>query len=646
MSTPAREALDHTAIPWLFVVALLTTAPHFLHLAPWLDALAALILLWGFLLWYRDWRLPGRWLLIPLVIGGCLGIYLEFGTLLGRDAGVAMLVMFMAMKLLELKSRRDAMVVINLGYFLLLTHYFYSQNIPTGLWLLLAMWLITATLIRLHGGPGSPLRHYLRYAALLSLQALPFMLALYLLFPRISGPLWGLPQDAHAGQTGLSEQMSPGSIANLVRNGEIAFRVRFDGPPPSSDKLYWRGPVLENFDGTTWRPPPGRDAPERIEPGSPPISYETTLEAHHQRWLLALDAPTGLPPEATLNGRLTANSRQPVEQRQRFRLASSLDYRFNSREETAVLQRNLQLPAGLNPQTRQLAAAWRDSGKPPEAIVNLALQLFASRAYTYSLEAPLLGANGIDDFLFRSKRGFCEHYAAAFVVLMRNAGVPARVVGGYQGGERNPVDGYLVVRQSDAHAWAEVWLAKRGWVRIDPTAVVAPARIETGIADALPAGERLSGLFPAPSGWVRSLRFRWEAINNAWNQQVLGYDPQRQRELLARLGLPKTDWSGLAGALAVACGLLLALLSAWTLYQRPQREPALRLWHKALRHLARRQVHYAPWETPLALARRLRTERPELAAAVEGVVEAYLQARYGAVPSDLKTLRERIAQLP
>ncbi|MBS1158809.1 MAG: Transglutaminase-like protein [Proteobacteria bacterium] len=646
MSTPAREALEHNATPWLFGVAALTTAPHFLHQPYWLSAFASLVLLWGFRLWQRDLRLPGRWLMIPLVIVGCAGILFEFRTLLGRDAGVAMLVMFMAMKLLELKSRRDAMVVITLGYFLLLTHYFYSQSIFTGLWLLTATWLITAALVRLHGGPASRWRATLRYAAQLCLQALPFMLALYLLFPRISGPLWGLPQDALSAKTGLSEQMSPGSIANLVQSGEIAFRVHFDGPLPASDKLYWRGPVMEDFDGTTWRQATARSAPERVEARSPPITYQTTLEAHNQRWLLALDAPTTLPADTFLNSRMTVNARQPISQRQRFQLAASLDYRFNPQEAPAVLRRNLLLPSGLNPQSARLAATWREREKTPLAIIEQALRLFASRDFAYTLQAPLLGTDAIDDFLFRSQRGFCEHYAAAFVVLMRGAGIPARVVGGYQGGERNPLDGYLVVRQSDAHAWSEVWLEQQGWVRYDPTAVVAPARLESGLSNALPFAELPPALVRLRSDLMRNLRHRWEAINNAWNQQVLGYDPLRQRELLARLGWPDADWAKLAGALAVACAGLLAVVTAWTLYQRPEHDPALRLWHKALRHLHRRQVNCAPWETPRALARRLDSERPELAAAFDRVVEAYLQARYGKVPGDLKTLRERVAQLP
>jgi transglutaminase-like putative cysteine protease len=643
MSTPAREALDRHATPWLFATALATTAPHALHQPAWLSALAAMLLLWASRQWWKDERLPSRWLLVALVGAGCAGILIEFRTLFGRDAGVAMLVMFMAMKLLELRSRRDAMVVVTLGYFLLLTHYFYSQSIPTGLWLLACLWLITATLVRLHGGPATTPRAALRHAGLLCLQALPFMLVLYVLFPRISGPLWGLPTDAHAGKTGLSDTMSPGSISQLVQSGDIAFRARFDGPLPPKQKLYWRGPVMEQFDGNRWRPYPGRLPAEQLEFLSPPLSYETTLEPHNQRWLLALDAPTGLPPEMPLNGTLTVALRDPLTERQRFRLAASLDYRFNATEDPAAIRRNLLLPPGSNPQSRALAEQWRSAGIGPDAIVGKALALFAAD-FTYTLRPPLLGRDGIDDFLFRSKRGFCEHYAAAFVVLMRAAGIPARVVGGYQGGEFNPLDGYLVVRQSDAHAWAEVWLAGRGWVRVDPTAAVSPSRIETGIADALPFENALPALIQLRADWARTLRYRWEAINNAWNQHILGYDPQRQRDLLARLGLPDADWRNLATLLGAICSLLVAGLMAWAIYQRPRRDPVLRLWHQALRHLARRQVDCAPWETPLALARRVEQQRPELAAPFQRVVDAYLLARYG-TDNNLTALRAAIAQL-
>ena len=644
MSTPARQALDRQATPWLFASALVTIAPHVLHQAYWLSALAGLLMFWAVRLWWKDERLPGRWVLFLLVIVGCSGILLEFRTLFGRDAGVAMLVVFMAMKLLELKSQRDAVVVVVLGYFLLLTHYFYSQSIPTGLWLLFALWLVTATLIRLHGGPASTTRASLRYAASLCLQAIPFMLVLYLLFPRISGPLWGLPSDAHAGMTGLSDTMSPGSISRLAQSADIAFRARFSTTPPAKQKLYWRGPVMEQFDGTTWRLHDNRRTSPQLETLSAPFRYVMTLEPHNQRWILALDAPVQLPEGLNASNVLAVTQRLPVTERRRYELAASLDYRFNVDEDPRALSRNLALPPGVNPQARALAERWRNSDHRPSAIIGQAQALFAAE-FTYTLQPPLLGQNGIDEFLFKTRRGFCEHYAGAFVFLMRAAGIPARVVSGYQGGEFNPLDGYLVIRQSDAHAWAEVWLEGQGWVRVDPTASVSPTRIETGIADALPFGEPLPALVQWRADWLRTLRYRWEAVNNAWNQHILGYDPQRQRELLSRLGLPETDWRSLATVLGIACSLLVAAMTAWTLYQRPAIDPARRLWLTALRQLARRQVDCAPWETPMAVAQRVREQRPELAETFQNVVDAYLQARYGKSNNNLNALREAVARL-
>lgn len=646
MTTAAREALERSSVPWLFATALITTLPHFEHQPLWLSALSSLIFIGGGWLWWRAARLPGRWLLALLVVAGCGGVLLQFHTLFGREAGVAMLVLFMALKLLELKSRRDAIVVVVLAYFLLLTHYFDSQSIPTGIWLFAASVAVTATLIRLHGGPASRFWPTLRYAGLLTLQSVPFMLVLYLLFPRVNGPLWGLPQDAHSARTGLSSTMSPGSIANLAQSGEIAFRARFEGAPPGKEKLYWRGPVMDEYDGQTWKPgATGKPAPPEISALSPALRYTLTLEAHNQRWLLALDAPTALPPNSRLGPSLTAFAAQAIVHRQRFELAATLDYRFNLKESPIVLQRALQLPPGRNPRTRELAESWRRDSVQPEQRVARALAFFRAQAFIYTLRPPLLGPEAMDDFLFNTRRGFCEHYASAFVVLMRAAGVPARVVGGYQGGELNPLDQHLVIRQSDAHAWAEVWIAGRGWVRVDPTAAIAPSRIESGIASALPEGELLPAFIQIQSDWLRGLRHRWEAVNNTWNQWVLGYNPERQREFLARLGLPDADWQTLTTLLFAACAVVLLAVTAWTLYHRPRPDPARRLWNQALRRLQRRRIASAPWETPLALAARLRAEQPEVGATMAVIAECYCTARYGPGPADLKALRRAVAAL-
>lgn len=645
MTTSTSAALEHRTTPWLFGVALATTAPHGLHQPLWLSAFAFLIFAWAYWLWSNDRRLPGRWTMSLLVVAASGAILIDFHTLFGREAGVSLLVCMMSLKLLELRSRRDAQTVIMLAYFLLLTHYFESQEILTGLWLLLCIWWITASLVLLHGGRECQPRQAIRHGGLLCLQAVPFLLVLYLLFPRISGPLWGLPQDAHGGKTGLSETMAPGKISSLAQNPEIAFRVRFDNELPAMRKLYWRGPVLENFDGQTWQPAFDDFRQYSLQPLSSPIGYEITLEAHQQRWLLALDAPMTLPAQATINNRLSVLSKAPVTSRERFHFSAALDYRFNVDESPLILKRNLKLPRNSNPQAVALGEQWRTRHISSEIIINEALAMF-NKEFRYTLMPPLLGRNSVDEFLFKSKSGFCEHYAAAFVLLMRAAGIPARVVMGYQGGELNPLDNFLVVRQSDAHAWSEVWLEGKGWLRIDPTAAVSPSRVELGVAAAFAGSNELPALLGNRMSLLVQLRYRWEALNNAWNQQILGYDAGRQRAFFAQLGWSNIDWQGLTALMASISASLLVLIFAWAVYHRPQQDPATRLWKKALRRIERIQVNCAPWETPSCIARRVREKDPNLAPHFDEVVDAYLAARYGPPPEDISRLRKAVEQLP
>ena len=397
----ARPAtpLEHAAVPWLLMAALVTAGPHASHLPLWLSLLVATVFVWRTWLWHRRAHLPQRWPLALLVAGSVAGIGWQFNTLFGRDAGVALLVLFMALKPMEMRTRRDALVVVMLGYFLLLTHYFYSQSIPTGLWLLIATTLLTATLIRLHGG-AQPIAGIARHAGLLLAQALPFMLILYLLFPRIAGPLWGLPQDAHSGLSGLSDQMAPGSLNKLIQSGEIAFRVKFAGDIPPKADLYWRGPVFNEYDGLTWRAgaPPADNPPAKpvIEPSGESYSYVSTLEAHNQRWLLALDVPTILPPDSEMAATLETLAGEPLRSRGRYAFSSAVRFRVNLSESPALLQQALHLPAEVNPRTRALAAEWRVTLRSPERIRNAALAMFRQEAFFYTLQPPLLGKHAVD----------------------------------------------------------------------------------------------------------------------------------------------------------------------------------------------------------------------------------------------------------
>ncbi len=649
----ALPLLERGSIPWLLMAALATIAPHASHLPIWLSLLAALFLLWRGWLWQRNERLPARWLLGLLVLAGTAGIGWQYRTLFGRDAGVALIVFFMALKPMEMQRRRDALVVIMLGFFLLLTHYFYSQTILTGLWLLLATVQLTATLIRLHGN-AQPAGQIVRYAGVLVAQALPFMLILFLLFPRVAGPLWGLPQDAHSGLSGLSDRMSPGSLNQLIQSGAIAFRARFSGAPPEKSHLYWRGPVLADYDGLTWLAGPTRPDAQNTGSAAPVIetsgqstAYVITLEPHNQRWLLALDLPIERPENSLLAPTFETLAREPLVRRERYAFRSSFAYVANRQENPRMLQQALRLPAGLNPRSRQLAAEWQSRLQTPERISDAALRLFREEKFFYTLRPPLLGQHAIDDFVFETRRGFCEHYASAYVVLMRAAGIPARVVTGYQGGEINPVDGYLTVRQSDAHAWAEIWLENRGWVRVDPTAAVAPSRIELGIEAALPAGEPLPALVRIDYDWLRTLRHRWEATNNAWNQWVLGYNPQRQRDLLERLGLDNPDWRRMAAALAFLSALTLLIVGFSTLYRKTSVTPAQRAWQHYCRRLEKLGMPRATWEGPFDFAARVSRERPEWGPLTSEAAGYFADLHYGTgTPENLQKLKDCTRRLP
>lgn len=625
---PASPPLRRTQEPWLFACAVLTLLPDVEHAPVWLSIAVGIALAWRAWLWWRRAELPPRWLLTFLVAAGSAGIFLTYRQFFGKDPGIALLILFLALKLLEMRRVRDGLAVVFLCYFLLLTHFLNEQGIGVAGFTLAALVVVTAALASLGHG-GRPAIDHMRQAALMLAQAAPFMLVLFLLFPRVQGPLWGMPADAYSGMSGLSDSMSPGSISNLSLSGEIAFRVKFEGDLPPKPDLYWRGPVLSDYDGRTWR------AGARLGKVSPPDTpaertyrYSVTLEPHNKHWLFALEMPSVLPPDAILLRDYLMISKVPVRSRIRYEAQSRLDIVPGADETAASLRSQLNLPAN-NPRTRALAEQWRRELASDEAVARRMLDHFRRESFFYTLTPPLLGENSIDQFLFDTRRGFCEHFASAFVFAMRAAGIPARVVTGYQGGEQNPVDGYLTVRQSDAHAWAEIWLKDQGWVRIDPTAAIAPSRIESGLASSVPAGEPLPFLVRADLGWLRAIRFRWEAVGNAWNQWVLGYSPQRQREVLSRLGMREPDWKAMTAAMAALCGVLLLGLTLWTLHNRVRIDPTVRAWNRLSRKLARIGLARSDWEGPMDYSHRVALARPELAQAMRAIAALYIEQRYG-----------------
>jgi transglutaminase-like putative cysteine protease len=629
--------------------------PHLDHVPLW--ASAATCALFGYKLWMLIGRhsQPGRWLLIAISTSSIAATVIQFGTILGREAGVTMLVMLMCIKLLELRAQRDTMVVIFLGFFLALCQFLFSQSIATALCVLAAVAALLTALISQHleGDPAIDGPASFRVAFSITLRmmvyAAPMVIAAFVLFPRISGPLWGAPDNTRSGM-GLSETMTPGSITDLVESNSIAFRARFDGAVPPSSQLYWRALVLGNYDGRTWRELRGR-APRRLQQqfakaveGSEVLRYTLTQEPIGRPWIYVLDLPTDYPSllagdanrGVQLTGPMTFSAEGALRDRVQIRGESILGSSLAPPESVLSLQDWLDLPPGLNPRTMDLAAAIQGKSDDPAQHVADVLAMFHLQPFRYTLKPPSLGKHAIDEFLFDSRAGFCEHYAAAFVVLMRAVGVPARVVTGYQGGEVNSVDGWLEVRQRDAHAWTEVWLGPpRGWVRVDPTAAVAPERVERGFSRALPdaAGFGLGGLnFNGANPLVKLahwMRDRVDAVENKWNLWVLQYNTDTQIKLLKRIGLEEPNWRNLIlimmGALAVGSSIVSVVL----LWRREPREPALVVLDRFDRKLAGAGLGKRTGEGPLAWQTRLRRELSPGAAAHAGrILEAWIQLRY------------------
>lgn len=631
----------------LLATGALSSLPFLPELPRPIAALAVLLLCWQFWLMRRDALPPGRLVMILLTLLGTSLCFMEYRTLFGREPGLALLSLFLPLKLLESRSVRDARATMLLCCFLMTGQFLNAQNPGVALMVLLCTVAILATSARLER-PKLALRPALRTSAGLIAGALPLLVLLFLLFPRIDGPLWRLPGDSAGSSTGLSDTMQPGSISNLILSGEIAFRAEFEGALPPPRQRYWRGPVLTDFDGSTWRE---RQAGSFPEPPyliqGPVYRYTLTLEPHNRPWLLALDYAGPGPSKVRYGSEFNLMALAPVSARQRLSLSAYPETQVGREERPGRLQAALRLPEGRNPRT--LAAGQTLLAKFPEARERLdaAIALLRNAHLTYTLNPPLLGENSADEFLFESKRGFCEHFASSFVILARAAGLPARVVTGYQGGERNPLDGTLVVRQSDAHAWSEVWLEGAGWLRVDPTATSAPARIDDGISGALPAGESLP-VFLGDSTLMRDLRHRLEAISNGWNQWVLGYNASRQTELLRRLGLPDTDWHTLVGLLGAGAGswLLYLLIRLWPRQARRDRLDVI--WHRFCRKLAKRGLERHPWETAGDFARRAALELPESADTICRIAENYSTLRFGPTAptlSEIRTLGQTVRQL-
>ena len=636
---------------WVLICQAAVVAPHVSHLHIGVTVFCVLMAVWGYLTVSKHWPYPGMIVRFTLVIVACIGLAYSYQSIIGRDAGVALLIVMMSLKCLEMRHLRDVMLFVFLGYFIIITNFLFSQSIFMALYMFLACIGLTATLVMLsRHDKGLYVYQNFRQATIMILQAVPFMLAMFILFPRLPGPLWSIPEDSNQAISGLSDSMTPGSISQLIRSDEVAFRVKYKNLVPEKNDLYWRGPVLTTFNGRTWKQTTGQNQVGRgsVQYKGNNTTYTITLEPHNQTWLFALEMPVELPANSFLNSNHTLTARKNVSNLYQYNITSYTRYLINPYLTRAEYKENLQLPDDFNPETSALAKSIQQKITDKTKRVNYVLEQYRQQNFKYTLSPPLLGHHSIDEFLFKSRSGFCEHYAGSFVYLMRLLDIPARVVLGYQGGEYNQLGEYMIIKQSDAHAWAEVWLSGRGWVRIDPTAAVSPQRIDAGIDAALPNRVATGGLSRSGLPMFRQLALYWDSVNYKWDRWILGYDADKQKGLLQRLGIDSNNWQHIALSIMLTVGFIVIVIALWmrSSNQQKQKDSVLRLYDKFCQRLSRIGFKREGHEGPRDFAQRVSLQRQDLKNDIDIITRFYIQLRYERNPPErlFSHYRNRVRQ--
>jgi len=659
--------VSRETLAWVVFAQGFAILPLFLHLPLWLSIIWASAVFTRIQTFRGVWPFPSTFIKLLFGISGATALYLSFGGRMGVEVMISFLLLSFVLKLIEMRNRIDVLIVLYIGFVTIAAHLLLSPTIWGSAYSLFTCGVLLAALRSVFQHRKVNVRERLWSGFSVLLQALPVMLILFLVMPRL-GQLWAVPSMSESSKTGFSDSMSPGDISDLIESDEIVFRATFkNGPIPEPHQRYWRGLVLEQFDGRKWQrvstgwmgresgSQPAEKAHSKwglITPSDSgtTFNYSVLLEPHHYQWMFTLMAPLEAysPSVQTLfNEQVLLLSALPITGRTYYEVVSTLDYKLTpSALDERVRKRNLALPEKGNVQARAMAQEWVEDGLAATDIIERINDLYSQR-FTYTLRPPMLGENSVDDFMFQTQRGFCEHFSSSFVFLARAAGIPARVVLGYQGGHYREEDRYIVVRQSDAHAWAEVWLEGSGWTRIDPTAAVSPLRIERALHEAVDSTESslVGGAFLRirALSWLADVRNRWEEFDYLWQTNVLGYDGDTQGGILQRL-LGGTDPWRVALFFVGGIGGMLSLYYIWSFlrFKRPQQAPELRLLLAALRRLERYGIRRSPQETPVAFAQKVAKEKPALAPVVNKVVSLYCSIVYQPIGTDRKAL---IAQL-
>lgn len=639
--TATHALIPRNALVWLLTAQVVVLVPHLPRLPLWVAVVWIGCALWRVQIQRMRWDYPGLLVQVVALAGVAAGVFAAQGTLIGLDAAVMMLLLLFMLKLLEMRKPRDALVVAYLGFFIIATAFLFNQSILLAVYQCFSLLIVVAALVGLQqtqsrNDPAGAMRT----AGVMLLQAVPLMLVLFMLFPRL-GPLWAVNAPGGQARTGLAESMAPGDVADLARSGELAFRAAFEGVPPGQSTLYWRALTLPLFDGRSWShsPPSSGGVAPVWEPRGESLHYQIITGASHQPWVFSLRGARSDDERLLLNSDFILQARQPLSQNIAYRATSQPDSLLQA-DGLEPLQRrvHLQLPDGFDPRSRAFAAQLRRQYPRDAELIGALLRHFNREPFHYTLRPPTLGRHSIDEFLFDTRQGFCGHYAGAMTFVLRAAGIPARVVAGYQGGEVNPRGNYVLVHQFDAHAWVEAWLPGQGWVSFDPTFEVAPERIEDGLQAAL-QGEGsfledspLAAVRYRDIGWVNSTRLFWDDLNYQWQLRVLGYQSDRQMDFFRRW-LGTADWQQI-GLISLGALLLCMLPLAWWIL-RPARRPASaeqRAWQKLNRRLARLQLQARTGEGPRAWQARLTAALPNQRAEIAAFMDAYVELIY-ATPS-------------
>ena len=643
------QQVPRNALVWIIVCQLALVAPHAGRLPVWVLAVYVAAILWRLQVHRGRWSFPGRWVKVALTVSSFLGIYASYGSLIGLEPTVALLLTAFALKLIELSQRKDAYVLLFLAYFICITEFLFSQDLLITLYSLLNVTLITTALVALHQ-PGEHKfnRGTIRLASSMLLQAMPLMLVLFFLFPRFA-PLWTVPIKSHTAKTGMSDFMKPGDVASVSQSADVAFRVKFDDEIPPRSALYWRGLVFSRLEQGTWSAlgyydvPAKEQRPQQVTNAGEHISYSIIIEPTQQNWLYGLHYARSTTPGVMHTSDYRLVSAAPLEVEFMYSVDTWTDTEVDAVLSDWRRKTETTLPPVENPETRQRAVELRATANSDEDYVALVLDTFNRQSYVYTLRpGAASGPHPIDEFMFQSRRGFCEHYASAFVFMMRAARVPARVVAGYQGGEINPINKTVIVHQFDAHAWAEVWIAGKGWVQVDPTAAVSPLRIEHGLEAAMESEGSFLEAAPLSPLRYRSIpllnlmRLRYDALTYRWQTWVVGFDSTQQLHVL------HSFFGEISGRVFAA-----VLLGSWALVLIPvailllrKRDtypgsPLDKHYRLFCERVARLGLMRKPGETPDQFALRAMAAQPRFSDQLSRITGMYNDLAYaGATSSD------------